>query len=485
MWELDTRTNKLVWDDAMFEIYGVNPKSFSEAYEAWTAALHPQDYEISIQRVEEALRPGGRPFDIEFRIDHPTAGERILRGIARVTRDPSGAPIRMTGVNFDVTADRLASKALEEAALFIQTLIDNVIDGIITIDATGKLQTYNKSAESIFGYTSEEILGHSVAALMPECADGHHEDFLSDFVAADGSGETIVGREVEGRRKSGQAFPLELAVSEIQFKGQNIFVAIVRDITERKRIEQMKAAFISTVSHELRTPLTSISGALRLIMGGVSGEVSKQAHSLLSMALNNSERLTLLINDLLDMEKMTAGKMTFDMVVHPIAPLIDQAIASNQGYAATHGVQLAVEKPVPDAKIRIDANRLMQVLANYLSNAIKFSPKGGNVTVKAEERGSSVRISVIDCGSGIPEKFHDRIFKKFSQVESSDNRSRGGTGLGLAITKELTERMGGLVGFASSAGEGSTFWCEFSVVPTDADQADPESPSETSPVDFG
>lgn len=449
VWEFDPRTGALVWDDQMFSLYGIDRQAFAATYDAWKSALHPEDFIIAIERVEEAFKPGGRPFDIEFRTDHPEKGERILRGISRVVRDGDGTPLRMTGVNFDVTADREASKALAEAALHIQAVLDNVVDGIVTVESTGLVQSFNKSAETIFGYRQDEVIGREVNTLM---ADG---DF--DLV----SGNTRSEREVEGRRKSGDAFPMELAVSEVMRKGQTTFIAIIRDITERKRIDRMKSEFISTVSHELRTPLTSIAGALGLIAGGALGKLPDKAASLVATAMRNSERLTHLINDLLDMEKIAAGNMILDRQVLSVASLVEQAIEVNQGYATKHGVYMTLRRPVPPGAISVDAGKFMQILANFLSNAVKFSQEGGAVELSVEDAGPNLRISVSDQGAGIPEEFHSRIFQKFFQVDSSDTRQKGGTGLGLAITKELAERMDGHVGFVSAAGKRTTFWVEF------------------------
>lgn len=238
-----------------------------------------------------------------------------------------------------------------------------------------------------------------------------------------------------------------------------------QDITERKRVERIKSEFISTVSHELRTPLTSISAALAMMKGGTLGEFSAPVTKLLDIAYKNSVRLTHLINDLLDMDKLVAGKMHFDIQVHEVLPLVELALVNNQAYADQYHVNLTLQTGQHTnelgAHIQVDALRFQQVLANLLSNAIKFSPAGAVVTVAISEHQSRVRIAVIDQGPGISEQFHAHIFQKFSQVDSSDSRQKGGTGLGLAITLELVERMGGNIDFESSEGQGATFYVEF------------------------
>ncbi len=236
------------------------------------------------------------------------------------------------------------------------------------------------------------------------------------------------------------------------------------DLTEHKRIEQMKDEFVSTVSHELRTPLTSISGALGLITAGALGEAPPAIQQMLEIAHRNSLRLGYLINDLLDMEKITAGKMTFDMREHSLRRLLEEALTSNQAFASHYGVNCVLREPA-NVNVWVDGLRLQQVLTNFLSNAIKYTPEGGEVTLHCSRPDANhVRISVTDQGPGIPATFQTRVFEKFAQADASDSRQKGGTGLGLAITKEFIERMGGRVSFDTAEGQGTTFWCELPVV---------------------
>ncbi len=231
-----------------------------------------------------------------------------------------------------------------------------------------------------------------------------------------------------------------------------------RDITEQKRNAQLKNEFISTVSHELRTPLTSIRGSLGLIAAGVTGELPPKAANLVRIAHTNSERLVLLINDILDMEKIESGKMAFELRRLPIRPILEQAIAANANYLPDRDVKIVLVDDAPRAEANVDPDRLHQVFINLLSNAIKFSPVGETVTVELGRRDENwMRVSVIDRGAGIPEAFRKRIFGKFEQADASSTREKGGTGLGLSIAKSIVEKLGGTIGFETEDSGGTVF----------------------------
>lgn len=270
--------------------------------------------------------------------------------------------------------------------------------------------------------------------------------------------------ELRLQHKHGHVVPVLLR-GHIQRDPQGMAQRIsgtLMDLTERKRVEQMKNDFVSTVSHELRTPLTSISGALGLIVGGALGAAPPAMQQMLEIAYRNSLRLGHLINDLLDMEKIAAGKMSFELREHSLGDLLEESLASNQALCEQHGVRCTLEHPT-DVLVWVDGLRLQQVLGNFLSNAVKFTPEGGEIRLHSSLRGTKVRISVTDQGPGIPEAFRSRVFEKFAQADASDSRQKSGTGLGLAITKELIERMGGTVGFDCVPGQGTTFWCELPI----------------------
>lgn len=236
------------------------------------------------------------------------------------------------------------------------------------------------------------------------------------------------------------------------------------DISERKRLDRVKTEFVSTVSHELRTPLTAITGALGLATSGSLCDLPQNAKQVLDIAYKNAQRLKSLINDLLDMDKLLAGKLEFHCEPQHILPLIERALIENKSYADQMQVRFVMEPTQESPLVNIEDNRFLQVMANFLSNAAKFSPPNSDVVVRLDMIDNFARVSVIDHGVGLDEESKSHIFEKFYQADSSDTRNKGGTGLGLAITKEIVERMQGRVGFDSELGKGSRFYAEFPVV---------------------
>jgi signal transduction histidine kinase len=269
-----------------------------------------------------------------------------------------------------------------------------------------------------------------------------------------------LGREVEGIRKDGSVFPLEVTVSEMWVEGQRLFCGVMRDITERKKLDKMKQEFVSTVSHELRTPLTSIRGSLGLLTSGKMGDFQEKTKNLISIAANNSERLLLLINDLLDMEKLASGKMEFKFQDLEVTKFLHDAVEANQGYGQQHNVKFVIAASDTKLFVYADRNRMMQVLSNLLSNAAKFSPDGASVETAVNIHNGRIRISVADKGRGIPSEFESRIFERFTQVDSSSTRKVGGTGLGLNIAKAIVENHKGNIGFMANPEGGTIFYVD-------------------------
>ena len=343
---------------------------------------------------------------------------------------------------------------------FLQAF-DMTPQGLALLDAQGRLLASNQALCQLLQRRADSLLQQPLEQF---CAQSQQPLLQAQLLA------TVPGQNRSWTQTlldaSGQAIDVQLSAAVLGSVRDATPVRIlhIQDIRESKRLERLQREFTSSVSHELRTPLTAISGALGLINGGAVGEVPAAMQQMLRIAQDNSLRLQELINDLLDMDKLLAGKMRFELRPQPLWPLLEKAVAHNQPYAEQHQVRLQLLGAPCGIQVQVDEQRLAQVLANLLSNAAKFSPAGASVTVAAQQRDGKVQISVSDQGPGIAEAFRPRLFSKFSQADATDTRRKGGTGLGLAISKALIERMHGQIGVDSSPGQGSTFWVELPVI---------------------
>ena len=344
----------------------------------------------------------------------------------------------------------------------MQAILQNAADVILTTDQNWVIESCNRAGLALYGLSSQKIVGMPFSKLCDPADVDKLQAILLDVNFAK---QRQIDLELQQIRADGSAFSAELSLSIFPDNGQRKFIVIVRDVTEQKRVDRMKSQFVSTVSHELRTPLTAIRGGLGLMMGGVTGVLPVAAAKLGQIALSNAERLARLIDDLLDMQKIEANMMAFNVQLLPLQGLIDDALESHHAFAQRLGVTLSLETKVPAVSLRVDSDRFAQILANLLSNACKYSPKGESVRIHvADVGGDRIKIEVADRGPGIPASFVDRIFQKFSQADASDTRSKDGTGLGLAIAKEMVEKMEGKIGFHVNAEGGTVFYVEFPYV---------------------
>ncbi|HEX2603221.1 MAG TPA: ATP-binding protein [Oxalicibacterium sp.] len=339
-----------------------------------------------------------------------------------------------------------------------QTIIEAAQDAYVELDLHGRVTGWNSRAEAMFGWDKHEALGRRLSELViPHRFQASFQKALNRF---DETGEADFLDRREERivvNRDGVEFPVEMSVGIVVWENSWFFTAFLHDISERKEIARMKDEFISTMSHELRTPLTSIRASLAMLADGMAGEFEPDVKELLGIAYQNCERLVRLINDVLDIEKIESGNLSYAMKRQAVLPLVQQAIHATQGYAAQCKVTLILQDEATDAQINVDGDRMVQVLVNLLSNAIKFSPDGETVTIRVDRIDTWLRISIIDHGPGIPAAFRNRIFQKFAQADSTDSRQKGGSGLGLNICKSIVEGHGGRISYDSEEGQGTQF----------------------------
>jgi len=445
----------MAWNTRYVELRGVDPTQIAKHMSFASIVQHSVPLALALptggaatKTIELSRAQLREPFDAEAIKPDGV----VLRVQGRPTQQ-GGYIMTYT----DVTALKQSELAYRDQATRLALILDNVVDAIITINESGSIESWSNGAERLFGYKAEEVLRRNVKILMPDPHASAHEGYLRRYLQ---TGEQhIVGtrREVEAQHQDGRRVPVDLAISEMRIGKRRLFIGIVRDISERIEVERLKSGFVSTVSHELRTPLTSISGSLGLLAGGVAGELPPKARRLIDIAKLNSERLVRLINDILDLEKAESGRLDFRLELQNVKDIVQHAIDLNRAYAQGFGVAIELDPLSKDAHVLVDHDRFVQVLTNLISNAAKFSPRGGTIRLASRVEHDNVLISVSDQGPGIAEEFQKRIFQKFAQADSSDSRAKGGTGLGLSIAKTIVERLGGSITFKSKLGQGATF----------------------------
>jgi len=341
----------------------------------------------------------------------------------------------------------------------LSAMISSVPDGMVTMAKNGDILWSNDNFYTLFNLSKQDfssvLLSKFFAEGLSSNQNPHSEHaFIGNILNSD------VSLRYTGLRADGSTFPAEIKTNKIEGENEHWLVTI-RDMTDAERIIELERNFVSIVSHELRTPLTSIKGALSMLEATDKDKISQPGRKMLDIASRNSERLSRIINDILDMEKLSSGNFSIHLQPTPIVSTIRNSIDYAQGRSLSVNINISlVHDPLIDSNtcVAADPERLEQIIANFLSNAIKFSPEDSIITVRIQTEASDrIRITVEDQGSGLPEDFALHAFKPFYQAQGPSNRRQGGTGLGLSIVKALAERMHAEVGFASNNGQGSKF----------------------------
>ena len=353
---------------------------------------------------------------------------------------------------------------VSKSKAYIENLVENAGDTIVSTDREDRILTWNRAAEVIFGYSKEEAIGKKLDMLLPP---GHLRELeeIRNKVQLAG---LIRNLEVRRKRKDGAIIDVALAVSPIKDKDDNViaFLYLAKDITEKQRYEQrlkeldkMKSDFVSNVSHELRTPLTAVKGSVDNMLDGLTGLLNEKQSRYLTRIKSNADRLTRLINDILDLSRIEAGKIDLQPAVLPLVTLAKEVTEGLRPVAVDKLISLEVASPDASVTAWADRDKVIQVLMNLIGNAVKFTPTHGKVSVTVERNGDEwVQTSVADTGPGIPLEEANKIFDKFYQIAQAGKQKARGTGLGLAISKALVEMHGGRIWVESEVGRGSTFF---------------------------
>jgi len=405
-----------------------------------------------------------------------------IRSIAWRNRliDLPDTALFVLGHGIDVTEKTDAENRLHAVMRQRESILESVGDGIYGIDMQGRIVFVNQVGARMMGYTQEEMEGKDLLALLGHArADGSpYRMEESPIYAARRASAPIRARDEVFHHKDGHPIPVEYVACPMVSNGRVTGVVVaVQDVTERRRLDRMKDEFISTVSHELRTPLTALRAALGLIAGGALEKRPEKRSQMMEVAIGNTDRLVRLVNDILDFERMGAGRLPMRFQEVEARDLLRRATDLQHPNAQKAGIGFLID--AGPLTLWIDEDRILQTLGNLINNAIKFSPQGTDIILRARAQSATEAIiSVEDRGRGIPPEKLDIIFERFQQVDASDSRDMGGTGLGLAICRNIVRQHGGRIWVESTVGRGSTFYF---TVPRTAPRGEGGEPTSLSP----
>jgi len=415
---------------------------------------HADDRERDAALLEEMLHAGRDSYQIDKRYLHRDGSLVWAEVTSSLVRDGAGQPLYRISIVQDITERKRTVEALGISQERVAAIVGSAMDGIITLDEDQRILLFNAAAEKIFGCSASEAVGKPVDRFLPQRFRDIHRHHIQTFGSTGETDRSMQSlRTLVGQRANGEEFPLEATISHASPGGQKLYTVILRDLTQRKRAEEveklyfqtkeldrLKTEFFANISHELRTPLALILGPVRkrLAAGGINQE---ERHDL-ELVERNARLLLRHVNDLLDLSKLDAGRMNAGYAEVDLARKVRRVAANFESLAKERGVGFAIEAPA-SLPAEADPSMIERVLLNLLSNAFKFTPAGGNVRIAVRGVGDRAIVEVEDSGPGIPPDRREAIFERFSQLESGAARRFGGTGLGLSIARQLVSLHGG------------------------------------------
>jgi PAS domain S-box-containing protein len=444
-WEWDIVANVITGSDEFYRIFGTNQNNFS-SLRHFREILNPDDRDRVVKAVEAALKEN-KPYDIEYRIVCSDRRGKYIHAQGEVTFDGAGQPVRMMGTVFDITERKRAEEELRISEEKFRSITTSAMSAIIMMDSNGEITFWNEAAQKIFGWHAEEALGKDLHALLVSEQIQEASRKTLPLFKKTGQGK-LIGKIVEHTAicKNGEEVPIELSLSAVNIKGQWNAIGIVNDISMRKQAEQTlkkakelaemankaKSDFLSSMSHELRTPLTAVIGFAEVLKDQYFGKLNEKQTDYVKDIFESGKHLLSLINDILDLSKVEAGKMELELSEINIRHLLEYSLIMIKEKALKHRIRLDIQIPeeLSGLEIQADERQLKQVMFNLLSNAVKFTPDGGAIEVEAKQVAQELIISVSDTGIGIAPDDQEKIFDEFYQVIGGKKDKTPGTGLG-------------------------------------------------------
>ena len=459
MFDTDLKTRKSIVSDVWRQTIGFGPGEEIDPLEEWEKRLHPDDRERVHEATRACLRGEEEHAKLEYRIRHRDGRWIWLRSDAMVIeRDENGRALRFVGTETDITDLRLAEAAHLASEERFSSAIEHAPIGMALLDLDGRWIKVNDAICKFLGFRKDELLATTLKDLTHPDDSEKNEEQIKLLMAGEIDTYQLEMRYIH-RNGAVVWGLLSVSLARDGAGEPNYFISQILDITHRREVDKLQAEFISTVNHELRTPLTAIQGALGLLKANFDERANLKEKTLLSHSYESAQRLARLVNDILDIEKMSQGELDYRIERTDIVALVRQIIESQAPSAEKWGVRIDAELPPAEIAVDVDVDRFSQALINIMSNAAKFSNGANRIIVNVEQLADeTVKVSVQDFGPGIPAAFRPKIFGKFAQADSSSTRKAQGSGLGLSITKSIIEALGGSVGFDSVEGEGSTFY---------------------------
>ena len=459
VFDIDLLTGKSVVSDTWKRLMNIPLDDLSiDSQNEFLKKIHPKDLPV-VLAADAACITGETDRSVsEYRIQtHPDIYRWMQSDAVVATRNAEGKALRLIGSQTDVTDLHETRASLRASIERFQALFAHAPVGMALINEKATFIGANKALCDFLERPEPELLkkrywdtmvpeeSHQIIAKIKALRNGELVRYQSEH--------QFVGKN--GKIRWGLA---SVSLDKDPITGRDLYIAQIQDINEIKELEKIKGEFVATVSHELRTPLTSVKGALGLLQATMDKPIPEATGRLLEIANSNCSRLTLLVNDILDMEKITSGNLELNWAQEKLKSILTASVEHIEPYAKECNVSIKLNIPSENLEIWTDSGRVQQVMANLLSNAAKFSNDGSEVHVNYEQTKGSVRVSVCNFGTGIPEDFKQDIFKPFLQADSSATRQKGGTGLGLNISKQIVEQLGGEIGFDSISDSHTTFW---------------------------